>query len=149
MANVDWVGVCMTVDLTIDNADVQEVLASYPLAIQQKLLFVRQLIFDVASELDGVGTIEETLKWGQMSYLTHQPKSGTTIRIDRYHSESEQVALFVHCKTTLVDRFRDMYPNMFAYEGTRAVIFDVLDDDQIEALKHCVELALTYHLRKR
>ena len=36
----------------------------------------------------------------------------------------------------------------FDYEGSRAVIFDDLDGEQVEALKDCIELALTYHQRK-
>lgn len=132
----------------IDNPKVQTVFDSYSETIQDKLYQLRQIILDTAAELESIGTIEETLKWGQISYLTHKPKSGTTIRIDQYGIDSEQVAIFVHCQTTLIDAVRQMYPDTFAYEGTRAIIFDDLDDERTEALKHCIELALTYHQRK-
>ncbi len=55
----------------------------FPSAVRKKLLRLRRLIFDVANKTEGVGEIEETLKWGQPSYLTPQSKSGSTIRIGR------------------------------------------------------------------
>lgn len=129
----------------IKKDDVQRVLDSYSEPTQKMLIFLRTLIFDVANETEGVGTIEETLKWGQMSYLTHRPKSGTTIRMDEHQKGSQAIALFVHCQTTLVESFQQMYPDLFEYEGTRAIIFSSLNDEQVEALKHFIEMALTYH----
>ena len=133
----------------IDNPEVQYLFDTYPEATREKLMGLRQLILDVAAETEGVGTIQETLKWGQISYLTSQPKSGTTIRIDEYQRETEEVALFVHCQTNLVDTFRQMSPDSFRYEGSRVVIWDNLNELQIDLLKDFIELALTYHLRKR
>jgi hypothetical protein len=133
---------------TIENLEVQMVFDSYPTPIRDKLMALRQLILDVASGSSEIGMIEETLKWGQISYLTQHPKSGTTIRIDEYPESPDQVAIFVHCQTTLVETFRLLYPNEFGYEGTRAVIFDTLDNGRLEAIRHCIELALTYHLKK-
>lgn len=138
----------MNLQLT-DNPNVQSVFDGYPDVTREKLMRLRQLIFEVAAETEGVGSIEETLKWGQISYLTQQPKSGTTIRIDEYQADSEQIAFFVHCQTSLVDTFRQMYPDSFRYEGNRAVIWDDLDEKQVHILKHLIELALTYHCRKR
>lgn len=128
--------------------NVQNVFDKYPETIHQKLMQLRQLIIEVASETEGVGTLHETLKWGQISYLTQNPKSGTTIRIDQYQPESGQIAMFVHCQTSLVETFRQMYSGDFEYEGNRAVILSELNDNQIHILKHFIELALTYHQRK-
>ncbi len=130
----------------MNNPEVQFKFDTYPEPIRQKLMDLRQLIFDVAAETRGVGEIEETLKWGQISYLTHRPKSGTTIRIDQYRPETEQVAFFVHCQTSLVDTYRQMVPDGFDYEGTRAVIWNELDAKQVCILKDFIELALTYHM---
>lgn len=58
----------------IENPEVAAVFASYPGTIKRKLLFLRQLIFNVASKTAGVGVLEETLRWGQPSYLTTNPK---------------------------------------------------------------------------
>jgi hypothetical protein len=133
----------------INNRDVQFVFEQYAETTRQKLMTLRQLIFDVASTTEAVGTIEETLKWGQISYLTHNPKSGTTLRIDEYQPDTQQIAVFVHCRTSLVETFQHMYPDYFRYEDNRAVIWDDLDNARVEILKHFIELALTYHQRKK
>ena len=45
------------------NSQVAAVFDAYPKEIRKKLMFLRQLIFDTASETEGVGELEETLKW--------------------------------------------------------------------------------------
>jgi len=113
-----------------------------------KLLALRQLILDTAGAIDGVGTLEETLKWGQVSYLTNQSKSGSTIRIDQVKSEPDKYALYFHCQTNLVETFRELYPNL-VYGGNRCILLDATEALPKAALRHCVALAPTYHLRKR
>ena len=66
---------------TIENADVQQAFHEFPPEIRTKLLALRKLILDTAASIEGVGPIEETLKWGQPAYLTSQSKSGSTIRL--------------------------------------------------------------------
>ena len=133
----------------IDNPSVKKVFDAYPEPLQSKLLSLRQLILEVASDLPDVGEIEETLKWGQPSYLTPVSKSGSTIRIDQHNPTSEQYAMYLNCQTTLIDTFRHLYPDEFLYEGNRAIVFDSDQQLPIEPLKHCIELALTYHRRKK
>src|SRR5215813_6364281 len=116
--------------------------------VKTKLLALRRLILDTARSTKGVGRIEEALKWGEPSYLTAETGSGSTIRIDRVKSADNQVAVFFHCQTDLVDTFRELYPKL-SYSGNRAILLDA-DKKLPEAeLRHCVALALTYHLRKR
>jgi hypothetical protein len=134
---------------TIENQDVAEVFASYPKGLKTKLLFLRQLIFDVASRTDGVGELEETLKWGQPSYLTTASKSGSPIRIDRIKSQEGKYALYFHCQTTLVDTFKEMYRGVFEFGGNRSILFRENDKLPVEALRQCISMALTYHLNKR
>lgn len=104
------------------------------------------MIFDLAASTNGVGEIEETLKWNVPAYLTQKPKSGTTIRLAA-NTDKNQFGLYVHCQTTLIQTFRDIYPDIFTYEKNRAIIFNA--DDQIaeEELRHCISMALTYHLK--
>ena len=45
------------------------------------LLRVRAMIFDIARKTQGVGRLEEALKWGQPSYLTPDTKSWSPIRL--------------------------------------------------------------------
>ena len=127
---------------------VAAVLDSYPKPLKSKLLALRALILDTARKTDGVGAIEEALKWGQASYLTSESKSGSTVRIDRVKSADDQVAVYFHCQTNLVETFRELYPEL-SFGGNRAILLEA-DRKLPEAeLRHCVALALTYHLGKR
>ena len=132
-----------------ENPQVAEVFNAYPNGIKEKLLLLRQLILDTASETEGVGELEETLKWGQPSYLTTQSKSGSTIRIDSIKSDDQKYAIYFNCKTTLVDTFREIYPDQFHFEGNRSIVFDLDNDVPINELSDCISIALTYHLKKR
>ena len=125
------------------------VFGAYPKPLKAKLLALRRLIFDTAKTTKGVGELEETLKWGQPSYLTTETKSGSTIRIDRVKSSANQYAVYFHCQTDLVATFRELYPNELRYSGNRAVILAADDDIPEAVLRHCLGLALTYHLNKR
>lgn len=133
----------------IESAEVAAVFATYPKEIKSKLMFLRQLIFDVASRTNGVGELEETLKWGQPSYLTTQTQSGSLVRIDQIKSQEGKYAMFFHCQTTLVDTFKEMYRGQFEFGGNRSIIFDVKDKVPVKELSHCVSMALTYHLSKK
>ena len=128
---------------------VKEKFNSYPKGIKQKLLFLRQLIFDIASQTKGVGKIEETLKWGEPSYITSETKSGSTIRIDWKSSMPHHYALYFNCKTTLVDTFNETYGDMFHYGGNRSIIFNVNEPIAVDELSDCIAMALTYHLNKK
>ena len=126
---------------------VDAVFDACPKDIKTRLKALRRLILDTAKSTKGVGRLEEALKWGQPSYLTAETGSGSTIRIDRLKS-GNKVAMFFHCQTDLVDTFRELYPKL-SYSGNRAILLDA-DKELPEAeLRHCVGLALTYHLRKR
>jgi len=126
----------------IKNHNVAEKFDSYPDQMRNKVLFLRQLILDTAAELDAVGAVEETLKWGEPSYKT---KSGSTIRIDWKESNPKQYAMYFHCKTKLVDTFKERYGDLFKYEGNRAIVFGMSDEMPVSELKHCISLSLTYH----
>jgi hypothetical protein len=82
----------------IENTKVAAVFELYPKHIQEKLLFLRQLILDTAFETDGVDTVKETLKWGEPSYVT---KSGSTIRIGWKKSNPNQFAMYFNCNTNI------------------------------------------------
>jgi Domain of unknown function (DU1801) len=128
------------------NPQVAAVFDAYPKAIRQRLLFLRRVIFDVASQTDGVGALEETLKWGQPSYLTTASKSGSLIRIDRGKSPEGSYAMYFHCQTTLVDTFRGMFRDELRFEGSRAIVFGPCDRVPLPELRQCIALALTYRL---
>jgi hypothetical protein len=133
----------------VPDPGVEAVFRAYPAPLRTRLLALRRLIFDTARLTKGVGALDETLKWGQPSYLTSQTKSGSTIRIDRVKSADNQYAVYFHCQTDLVETFRQLYPTELSYGGNRSILLNTDDDLPEAALRHCVALALTYHLRKR
>jgi hypothetical protein len=124
------------------------VIGTYEKPVRNRLLALRRLILRTARETDGVGAIEEALKWGQPSYLTTETGSGSTIRLDGVKSAPNQYALYFHCQTNLVETFRELYPEL-RYGGNRSILLDAADDPPEAALRHCVALALTYHLNRR
>jgi hypothetical protein len=128
---------------------VDAVFGAYPKPIKARLLALRRLIFDIAKTTKGVGALQETLKWGQPSYLTAETKSGSTVRIDQVKSATHQYAVYFHCQTDLVATFRELYPTELSYGGNRSILLNAEDDIPEPALRHCVALALTYHLNKR
>jgi len=76
----------------INNVEVLAIFDSYPNNVRDHFYFLRQLVFETASELE-ITDLEETLKWGEPSYLT---KKGSTLRISWRKSNPNQVALFFH-----------------------------------------------------
>lgn len=125
--------------------DVTTLLASYPKKARQRLLSLRGLILDCANENPEIGTINETLKWGEPSYLC---KDGSTLRIDWKEKSPQQYAMYFHCQSRLVETFKELYGDAFHYEGNRAIVFQLDEPIPDEKLKHCILLSLTYHKRK-
>lgn len=56
-----------------------------------------------------------------------------------------QYAMYFHCKTKLVDTFKELYKDKFTFEGNRAIVFNINDKVSVNELKHCISLSLTYH----
>jgi len=139
--------VTMPVDDFRDPA-VNAVFNAYPKPLKAKLLALRRLIFETARTTKGVGVLQETLKWGQPSYLTADSKSGSTIRIDRVKSAPGHYGIYFHCQTNLVETFRELYPEL-RFGGNRSILLDTESKLPEAALRHCLALALTYHLNKR
>ena len=114
--------------------------------LRDMLRELRQLILDVAASTEGVGPLQETLKWGQPSFLTSESNSGTTIRVDRLSKTDDRPALFVPCQTDLIATYRTLYPDILSYQGNRAIVLDVDKPLPEDELRHCIALALTYKL---
>ncbi len=130
------------------NVAVEDKFNTYPLKIRNKLLLLRELVFQIADENDEVGEVQETLKWENPSYQTFSPKSGTTIRVSSPGSNNDKCAISVHCQTTLVAEFKELYPELI-YDGNRSIIFDANTDLPHEQVRHFIFSALTYHYRKK
>ncbi|MEP5770472.1 DUF1801 domain-containing protein [Nisaea sp.] len=119
---------------------------SFPVQEREGLLILRDLIFETAAETPGGGPLEETLKWGQPSYLTPKTRSGSTIRLGL--SKQGGFALYTHCQTTIIPDFRNLFPDEFDYEGNRSVHFKEGASLSLDPLRMLVRSALTYHLKK-
>ncbi|MES2584779.1 MAG: DUF1801 domain-containing protein [Pseudomonadota bacterium] len=130
-----------------ETPSVAQVFETYPQAARKRLLALRELIFRTAAATDGVGELEETLKWGEPAYLTAQSKSGSTIRIAWNKKSPLQYGIYFNCQTTLVETFKTMFPGEFTFEGNRAIVFDVTNTVPTETLAFCIAAALTYHRR--
>ncbi|MHA6482376.1 DUF1801 domain-containing protein [Paenibacillus sp. strain BS8-2] len=130
----------------IENAKVAAVFAHYPNHIQHRLLFLRQLILDTALEIEGLDQLEETLKWGEPSYAA---KRGSTIRIAWKESTPQQYAMYFNCNTKLVATFKEVFSDIFTFDGNRAIVFGDNEEIPIAELKQCILLSLTYHSRKQ
>lgn len=117
--------------------------------MRKRLMKLRQLILDTARRTGGVGKVEEALRRAMPSYLTPQTKSGTTVRIHWTEKDPDRYAMYFHCQTSLVSTFRRLYPTQLTYEGNRAIVFHDDDEPPIPELRHCISLALTYHLDKQ
>lgn len=135
--------------MQIENPEVSAVFNNYPEKMREKLMFLRQLIFETAAATEGVGELDETLKWGEPSYLTPKTKSGSTVRIDWKKINEGQYAMYFKCTTNLVETFREKYPTEFKFGGNRSIIFNEEDEIPVKELSDCIALALTYHLNKK
>jgi len=126
----------------IENADFKEVIAHYPQIVQDRLTQIRKIVLETAAETEGIDSLEETLKWGEPSYLV---KKGSTIRIDWKSRNPDQYAVYFKCTTRLVETFKRLYGDLFKYQNNRAILFNIEDEIPTNELKHCLSLALTYH----
>ena len=122
--------------------EVELVFNNYPGAVRKKIVNLRRLIIDAASEIEEITNIEETLKWGEPSYLV---KNGSTIRIDWKKKKPDQYAVYFKCTSKLVPTFKMVYNDTFKYEGNRAIVFHINDEIPEAELKKCIAAGLTYH----
>ena len=114
---------------------------SYPDGVREKLLKIREGVFDVAKR-DNIGEIIETLKWGEPSYLS---KKGSTVRMDWKGNHPDTFSVYFNCNTLLVETFREIYRDVFQFEGNREIVFSISEPIPMSELKTCISMALRYH----
>ena len=120
----------------------QDVLDSYPDRAADRINELRTLILQAAEESQWVEKIEETLKWGEPSYLA---KHGSTVRIGWKAKSPDQFAIYFKCTSKLVPTFREIFPNTFQFAGNRAIVFGLEDEIPKSELKQCIKAAIEYH----
>ncbi|SEJ32157.1 DUF1801 domain-containing protein [Demequina mangrovi] len=123
-------------------------LLDHPAPVRERLLALRRLVLDVAASTGEAGPAVETLKWGQASFLPSGPRVGTPVRLDRVRG-TDDVAVLVHCRTTLVDEFRHRHGARFRYDGTRAIVLSASEPIPEDELRGFVREAFSYRRRER
>ncbi|TMU56431.1 DUF1801 domain-containing protein [Flagellimonas algicola] len=126
----------------ITHPDFETRMQNYPLGIKEKMQGLRGLVLEAVREMDGITHLEETLKWGEPSFVT---KQGSTLRMDWKSRTPDQYALYFQCTSKLVHTFRLVFANDFAFEGNRAILFPVNSELPAEELKACIQATLNYH----
>ena len=128
-------------------ADVRAAFDACPPEQRSGLMILRGLIFARAADLPAIGRLVEGLRWGQPAYLTPDTGAACSLRIGM--APGGDVALFVHCKTALIQSFAAGPGAGFRIQGTRAVLFRKAEDIIAPALSLLIGQALTYHLAKQ
>lgn len=129
------------------NVKIKSIFDSFDPNIRKKLLQIRDLIFTTAAEIDVVGEVTETLKWGEPSYVPLKQRVGSPIRLNQI-KDKNKFALYFNCQSELIPTFKQLYPTTFNFEGNRSIVFDKKDKIPIKELEHCISIALTYHKNK-
>jgi len=125
---------------------VASAIEDYPPAALKTFMSVRELVAKVAEQTAGLDQTEETLKWGEPSYLA---EGGSTVRMKWTEKNPEEFYLYFNCQSTLVETFRELYRDEFDYDGNRAMSF-AIDAPLPEApLEHCLSMAMQYHSLKK
>ena len=127
---------------------VAEVFETFTAPARKKLLALREIIFETAGAITAGGEFEETLRWGEPAYVTLRPSIGSTIRLGCAGNNDSDYAMYFQCTANLVPAFRTRFPDRFKFGGNRSVLFDLHDQIPVNELKHCIAMALTYHLNK-
>ena len=120
---------------------VKTTIASYPSEVKKPILALRTLIIATAQKIEGIAYFQETLKWGEPSYLS---PIGSTLRLAWKPSSPEHYGLYFHCQSKLVDSFREVFAKDFLYQGNRAIIFNLGDTLPEKKLMPCISAALQY-----
>lgn len=119
-----------------------EIFAHYPDNVRDKMQFLRALVIQTAEETAHIDQLEETLKWGEPSYIT---KHGSTLRMDWKEKSPNQYAMYFKCTSRLVNTFRMVYDRKFQFEGNRAIVFHLNEKIPEQELKECIKATLLYH----
>lgn len=81
-------------------------LTSYPDVVRDKMLHLRKLVEETAEEVSEITELEETLKWGEPSFLT---KDGSTLRMDWKEKTLDQYQMYFKCTSRLVETFKIVF----------------------------------------
>ena len=121
-----------------------DALRALPDHVRARLEELRAEIYQAAEDT-GTAPLEASLKWGQPSFAS---KVGTPLRLSWSPKMGEVCGAYVHCQTTLVDSYRTLFPDAFAYQDNRAVLVPLSGEFDRMAFRKIASMALTYHRDK-
>ncbi len=124
------------------NPEFETKLESYPDFVRDKLKDLRTLVIETAEETPEITDLEETLKWGEPSFLS---KTGSTLRMDWKKKTPNQYQMYFKCTSRLVETFKLVFGELFEYEKNRAIIFRLDQEIPVAELKKCIKATLMYH----
>jgi len=116
-----------------------------PTEARSKLSILRDLIIEQAEVVESALVLDESLKWGELSY---KASYGSPIRINWSPKNPDKYSIYFNCQSSLISTIKSLYGRKFEYEKNRAIHLSM--DDQLPAkeLKICFALALDYHKLK-
>lgn len=123
------------------NQAVKLVISEYSEKALDFFHLLRAEVFEVAKKHE-LGDIEETLKWGEPAYLA---KGGSTLRIAWKEKSPDNICIYFNCNTILVETFREVFFDVFEFEGKRAIKLNLNSALPIKELKQCIATTLRYH----
>lgn len=132
--------------LPIENPQVAALFERFPAPARKLLLEIRRSILAIGKQVDSIGGVDESIKWGEPSYSTI---AGSPIRLGWSPKSPDHVCVFFHCQTKLVSTFRILYPDTFVFDGNRCLRLPLKAQLPKHELAQCIELALNYHKLKK
>jgi hypothetical protein len=130
----------------VSDDKVSLVFENYPEHVKSSMYQLRSLVIETAGEMEEITSLEETLKWGDPSYVA---KHGSTLRMDWKAKNPNQFALYFKCTSKLVETFRLVFKDLFEYENNRAILFRIDEKIPVPEVKECIKATLRYHKVKQ
>lgn len=122
------------------NKDVQTKFDDYPDSVKVRMIELRRFILSLI-EREELGPVEETLKWGEPSYLV---ETGSSVRIDWKMKTPNHFYVYFHCQTQLIETFRELHSDRLTFQGNRAIVLDIEQPLPTAELEQSLLMAFQY-----
>lgn len=123
-----------------------ETLQSFPDEVQGKMEVLRELVHEIAQEEELVTELEETLRWGEPTFISNV---GTSLRMGWSDKRPDQYGLFVQCSSLVIPTIRAVHADALRYDKNRGVLFQNEEDLPLDLLRPMIHAALVYKKVKK
>ncbi|MBX2847582.1 MAG: DUF1801 domain-containing protein [Acidiferrobacterales bacterium] len=124
--------------------EINDKVSVYPTKAKARFKTIQKLIHEIADK-EGHDRAQETLKWGEPAFLV---KGGSALRVDWKPKSPNHLFIYFNCNTTLVETFKEVFLDVFEFEGNRAIKLDLDKPLSIEELSQCISVTLRYQKLK-